>query len=344
MNPETPIQWYYTKEGNQYGPLDKVALLNLARTGGIAPTDLVWNTSLGDQWVQASSMPEIFATATETPPVVLPVLDGTTPNRELMARARASLKGHWGMGVLAALIVFLMLQTPTIIRVAINPESLAISHLQAGKIAPVTAQPIGPQLLKSSLSIAVSLASILITGPLLVGFMGFFLNLARNRGSGLGDLFIGFRSGASFYWRTVGVNLLLGLIIIGWALLYLIPTIAFGIWAGMTHHLGNLGFLSILWVLGSITFIFLIIRCYSYQMTLFIIADDQSVRALEAIRKSTRMMEERKWKYFCLTWRFVGWLLLCLLTCGIGILWLNPYILTTTANFYDDVKDRAAIS
>ena len=352
MNPETPIQWYYTKEGAQYGPLDQATLRNLARAGGIAPTDLLWNTTLGDQWVEAASMPEIFAAPQETPPEalpVLPILDGTTPNRELMARARASLKGRWGMGVLAVLIYIFILETPTIIRMATNPGLLALPHLQAGKIVPATppkytVQPTGPRLIKSALSFAVSFASILVACPLVVGLMRFFLNLARKEAAGLGDLFIGFRSGASYYWRTVGVNLLLGVIVIGWALLYFIPAIAFGIWAGTTHHLVNHGFLSILWVLGSITFILLIIRVYSYKMTFFIIADDQSVRAMEAIRRSTRMMKAKKWKFFCLGWRFFGWTLLCLLTCGIGFLWVDVYGMTSSANFYDDVKDRAAIA
>ena len=45
-----------------------------------------------------------------------------------------------------------------------------------------------------------------------------------------------------------------------------------------------------------------------------------------------------QWKYFCLQWRFFGWALLCLLTLGIGFLWLVPYIEMSNAKFYDDLK------
>lgn len=50
------------------------------------------------------------------------------------------------------------------------------------------------------------------------------------------------------------------------------------------------------------------------------------------------MMKGNKWKLFCLGWRFFGWMLLCMLTLGIGFLWLVPYIKVSFAQFYDDIK------
>jgi uncharacterized membrane protein len=49
-------------------------------------------------------------------------------------------------------------------------------------------------------------------------------------------------------------------------------------------------------------------------------------------------MKGNKWKYFCLQWRFFGWALLCVLTLGIGFLWLQPYMMTSSARFYEDLK------
>jgi len=46
-----------------------------------------------------------------------------------------------------------------------------------------------------------------------------------------------------------------------------------------------------------------------------------------------------RWKLFCLGLRFIGWILLCLLTFGIGLLWLWPYMGVSYARFYDDVAD-----
>jgi len=49
-------------------------------------------------------------------------------------------------------------------------------------------------------------------------------------------------------------------------------------------------------------------------------------------------MDGYKWKYFCLGLRLLGWALLCVLTLGIGFLWLIPYAQVSVAKFYDDVK------
>ena len=41
---------------------------------------------------------------------------------------------------------------------------------------------------------------------------------------------------------------------------------------------------------------------------------------------------------FWLYLSFIGWGILCLFTAGIGFLWLGPYIETSVAAFYEDVK------
>jgi uncharacterized membrane protein len=52
------------------------------------------------------------------------------------------------------------------------------------------------------------------------------------------------------------------------------------------------------------------------------------------------MMRGQKWKYFLLYLSFIGWYLLCILTLFIGLLWLMPYIYTTQASFYEDLRLR----
>ncbi len=83
-----------------------------------------------------------------------------------------------------------------------------------------------------------------------------------------------------------------------------------------------------------------IIATLSYSMTYFIIADNNSITALEAITKSKEMMRGNKWKFFCLGLRFLGWSLLCVVTLGIGFLWLTPYMSVSSAQFYDDLKEN----
>jgi uncharacterized membrane protein len=85
-----------------------------------------------------------------------------------------------------------------------------------------------------------------------------------------------------------------------------------------------------------------IIAALSYSQTMYILADDPQIGALDAIRASKEMMRGKKWKFFCLGCRFIGWALLCLLTCGIGFIFLAPYAQTSVARFYDDAKAPAA--
>lgn len=82
-----------------------------------------------------------------------------------------------------------------------------------------------------------------------------------------------------------------------------------------------------------------IIKSYSYAMTPFILEDDdEEVSGNKAIEKSMRMMDGHKWELFCLDFSFIGWILLAILTLGIGCLWLYPYINTARAAFYEELK------
>ena len=73
-------------------------------------------------------------------------------------------------------------------------------------------------------------------------------------------------------------------------------------------------------------------------MTLFIISEEPGMPVMDAITKSREMMDGHKFDYFILQLSFIGWALLCILTLGIGYLWLTPYMQITTAAFYNDLK------
>jgi uncharacterized membrane protein len=81
-------------------------------------------------------------------------------------------------------------------------------------------------------------------------------------------------------------------------------------------------------------------------MTFFILIDNPSMEARNAIRKSKELMNGNKYRYFCFLGRFTGWFLLCILSLGIGFLWLVPYFLTSNAGFYEGLigpeKNQAA--
>ena len=52
------------------------------------------------------------------------------------------------------------------------------------------------------------------------------------------------------------------------------------------------------------------------------------------------MMYGYRMRLFKLQLSFLGWIFLSVLTLGIGMIWLMPYMMTTMAAFYQDVKNE----
>lgn len=81
-----------------------------------------------------------------------------------------------------------------------------------------------------------------------------------------------------------------------------------------------------------------IIAAYSYSQVFFILADHPEYSASEAIEESKRIMMGNKWRYFFLTFSFIGWAFLAVLTLFIGYFFLTPYMNVSFAKFYDSIK------
>ena len=81
-----------------------------------------------------------------------------------------------------------------------------------------------------------------------------------------------------------------------------------------------------------------IMAAFSYAMTDFILAEHPDMDPNEAISRSKEMMYGNRWRLFCLGISFIGWDLLCVLTAGIGYLWLDPYKQAATAAFYREIS------
>jgi uncharacterized membrane protein len=151
------------------------------------------------------------------------------------------------------------------------------------------------------------IGSILLTGPLTLGLTMFSLSVSRNQDISFDKLFKGFDNfGTAFLAYLLQV-----VFVILWSLLLIVPGI---------------------------------IAAISYSMTFFIIADNPGIGANEAIDKSKAMMQGYKMKYFLLALGFIGWGILCILTLGIGFLWLIPYMNISYAKFYEDLKGELSES
>lgn len=147
-----------------------------------------------------------------------------------------------------------------------------------------------------------ALVSLLISWPLAYGYNIIFYDLLRERKDiEIGCLFDGFKD----FGRIWGTGILVTVYTMLWTLLLVIPGI---------------------------------IKGYSYAMTPYLLKDEPELKYNAAIEKSMRMMSGHKMKLFLLDLSFIGWALLCILTLGIGLFFLEPYMISARAAFYEDLK------
>lgn len=149
-----------------------------------------------------------------------------------------------------------------------------------------------------------SLLSIVIGTPLVYGLYVIFLELHRDgKPIEVGRLFDGFND----FGRIAGTMILMQIYIVLWSLLLVVPGI---------------------------------VKSYSYAMTPYILKDRPDLKHNAAIERSMWMMEGYKMKLFMLDLSFIGWALLSVLTCGIGFFFLQPYMATARAVFYENLKEE----
>ncbi len=84
-----------------------------------------------------------------------------------------------------------------------------------------------------------------------------------------------------------------------------------------------------------------IVKSYSYSMVPYILADNPRIGIRRAIELSNNMTDGHKFDMFVLDLSFIGWWLLCILTLGLGSIFLNPYIDATKAELYWVLRNNA---
>lgn len=76
----------------------------------------------------------------------------------------------------------------------------------------------------------------------------------------------------------------------------------------------------------------------SYSQAVYLYIDDPHMKVMDALRESKEMMRGNKGRLFYLIISFIGLLLLSVLSCYIGLLWIAPYMNTTLTLFYMDLR------
>lgn len=233
--------------------------------------------------------------------------------KNLRALGREVLRGRWGLAVGGTVIMGLLSVVPTLILTFVfnYNEDLA-----------------------SGVS---SIYSLIVTGPLTLGYAMFAISIFRKREASVAEIIYGFER----FGKAFGLYLLMMVFILLWLFpLYIALPLLLVVMGSNLDALFSGNIFS--WILPVLFMIILCIPSYiayfRYAMSYYILADNPAIGPLEAIRQSKNMMKGNKWKLFCLYLSFIGWAILGVFTFGIGYLWLTPYIEVSTVAFYDIVN------
>lgn len=84
-----------------------------------------------------------------------------------------------------------------------------------------------------------------------------------------------------------------------------------------------------------------IVKAYSYSMVPYILADNPNIGYDRALKLSMDMTRGYKADIFILQLSFIGWYLLGIVACCIGVLFVNPYYEATVAEAYGFLRKNA---
>ena len=136
------------------------------------------------------------------------------------------------------------------------------------------------------------------------GFDLFCMEIRRGEETPLSAMFDSFSFAGKIIWVTIVVNVRIFL----WSLLFTVPGI---------------------------------VAAYRYRFALYNVLEDPSLTATQAIARSKAQTYGMKGQLLACDFSFLGWVLLSLLTCGLLLIWLVPYMVMTNLGYYEIGKKWA---
>ena len=171
--------------------------------------------------------------------------------------ARQALKGYWKPVVAACLMYFILTAGVTYFLDYFFTYNYPVQAAEG-------------QVVSASIGFGGSLYSFILGGPLQFGLTMFMVVFFRTRRCDNTLLFEGF----SNFSRTFVLAFLMGVKIILWSMLFIIPGI---------------------------------IASFKYSQAYYILVDNPTWSPSKCIRESCRIMNGNKYKLFCLEFSFIGW-------------------------------------
>ena len=181
------------------------------------------------------------------------------------------------------------------------------------------------------LNYLISFVIAVLTGLFSSGTGYFYLKISCSQPASVGDIFYGFR-----FLPNKAVLLQFYVTILIYLAMLPMTALSFIIFTRPEQTILLLPYsLSILFY-GIVSLILSLI----YSQMFFLLHDFPNFSVKELLITSRKLMKGNKGRYFYLMVSFLPLVLLSLLSCGIALLWLMPYINTTYAEFYLDLMQH----
>lgn len=244
-----------------------------------------------------------------------------TSRAELKEKARDQMAGRYGNAILMSICRGLIVFSLTFAISMTFSTILTVRILMGGSGETSLAEYL-------LLTVCTTLVSI-FAGVFQTGITLFYLNSACNRPATVANLFYGFKY---LFQKSLGISAVLVLLNTVCTLPY--DICYFLLRAGKGYDSVTMAILCIvLMVVGMCIYLPLAL---GLSQSYYLLLDFPQYSATELMKLSFRIMKGHKWELFCLQLSFLPLGLLCLLSFGIGTLWLAPYMsMTNTLYFLD---------
>lgn len=264
------------------------------------------------------------------------------------SEARARLAGKWKTGFLVSFLAILLGATGTTLFFTPSIDTELLESIPSEELALLLPYlPLIAFIVTVSAVIAFAF-SLFVSGPTELGYHRFHLEVIdQNHEAVTVRTLFGFFS--RHYFKGVLLRLLRTLITHLTALPLLVGTVISALYVRSVLLISpTMGaFLTATFIAGTIvsacslvTILITLPVFYMYTFAPFIMSEYPEISAIEAMRNSRHLTKGHKWKLFCLDMSFIGWILLGALACGIGLIFVFPYLQTARALFYHDISGR----
>ena len=185
------------------------------------------------------------------------------------------------------------------------------------------------------LNFVISFVISVLAGLFTSGEKYFYLKLVCGKPVTLGDVFYGFKLYPN---KAVLIQLYLSI----WIYISMIPRT---ILTYMLLLYPENAILALFYSLSMILYLVVSVMIFlNYSQAFYLLHDFPEYSVSKLLSTSRQLMKGSKGRLFYLTVSFIPLLLLGLLSCGIAILWIAPYIDTTYTEFFLDLMKKNQVS